>query len=87
MFDVEYKYAPGNHPAGTPDRKDKGQFGGSCNVTACQLPDSATWYNHGTQRYYCVACATVLNQDPFNAADAQRLFGHSLCTEGEHHGR
>lgn len=28
------QYAPGNHEG--PNRADKGQLGGSCNVTACQ---------------------------------------------------
>lgn len=29
------RYAPGNHEG--PNRADKGEYGGSCNVTACQL--------------------------------------------------
>ena len=77
------EYAQGNHPHGEPNRPDKGKFGGSCNVTACQLPNSATWFNHSTRKYYCAGCAEWLNNDKFNRADAERLFGHPLCTEGE----
>jgi len=60
----------------------KGKFNGTCNRTSCQRA-GATWYNHGTQKYYCPKCALELNKDPFNAKDAERLFGHKLCTEGE----
>jgi hypothetical protein len=73
-------YAPGNHPHDAPNRKDKGHYGGSCNVTACQLPNSAVWFNHGTRKYYCETCAYVLNNDKFNKADAARMYGHDLCT-------
>jgi hypothetical protein len=72
------RYAPGNHQG--PNRPDKGDRGGACNVTACQLPNSAEWFNHSTGRYYCESCAHVLNEDRFNKADAMRLYGHDLCT-------
>lgn len=61
--------------------QDKGEFNGSCNITACQKPNSATWFNHSTQKYYCKECAHRLNTDECNKRDAQRLFGHELCTE------
>ena len=75
------RYAPGNHSG--PNRPDKGQFGGSCNVTACQLPNSATWYNYSTERYYCRTCALELNRVNW---DYPQMCGkdHPLCTEGEH---
>lgn len=66
-----------------PLKKDKGEYDGSCNRQACQDP-GATWYNHGTQKYYCWRCARDLNTDPFNRRDAERLFGHPLCTQGRY---
>ena len=61
---------------------DKGQFNGKCNITSCQKPNSATWYNHSTRKYYCPSCANRLNNDEFNKRDAMRMFGHDLCTPG-----
>ena len=61
---------------------DKGEFGGSCNITRCQRPNSATWYNHSTRKYYCRPCAHTLNYDQFNRKDALEVWGHLLCTEG-----
>lgn len=61
----------------------KGNYNEECNITACQKPASATWYNHSTRKYYCPSCARRLNSDPFNARDAQKMFGHTLCTLGE----
>jgi hypothetical protein len=72
-------YAPGNHEG--PNRADKGVRGGACNVTACQLPDSADWYNHSTQRWYCVTCATELNRVNWDYA-AMCGKDHALCTSG-----
>lgn len=76
-------YAPGCHEG--PNRADKGVHGGACNVTACQLPDSALWYNHSTQAYYCRACALAINEaNPPGADSFMRGLGHELCTEGRH---
>ena len=54
----------------TPDRcicdKDpalKGVLGGNCNRTTCQKP-GATWYNKGSYKYYCRACAKLINSSP-----------------------
>ncbi len=58
----------------------KGKKHGNCNITACQKPNSAVWYNHGTSKWYCEECAKWLNEDRFNKADAMRMFGHDLCT-------
>ena len=63
---------------------DKGQFNGTCNLSRCTTGKPATWYNHGSLNYYCEECAKMLSADPVNAADAQRLFGHALCTEGQY---
>lgn len=60
----------------------KGEYKGICNITRCDN-ENAEWYNHGTRKYYCKSCAIRLNNDEFNKRDAQRLFGHDLCTEGE----
>lgn len=41
-----------------PDTKNlKGEFGGKCNITACQRDHSAFFWNYGTLAYYCVDCA------------------------------
>lgn len=63
---------------------EKGDYNGSCNITACQRPNSATWYNHSTRKYYCPSCAIRLNTDPFNKRDSERIWGHTLCTYGKH---
>jgi hypothetical protein len=60
---------------------DKGVLNGKCNITSCQKPNSATWYNHSTRKHYCPSCARRLNNDAFNKRDAMRMFGHDLCTE------
>lgn len=58
----------------------KGQYGEECNITACQKPNSAFWYNHFNHQYYCESCANRLNNDEFNKRDSQRLLGHEMCT-------
>jgi hypothetical protein len=60
---------------------EKGQYGGSCNITSCQKLNSATWFNHFNQKYYCETCANRLNNDEFNRVDAQRILGHLMCTQ------
>lgn len=44
-----------------PLKADKGQQGGSCNVTACQEP-GATWFNTSTRAFYCPSCARKINR-------------------------
>ena len=63
--------------------KDKGDYLGSCNRSACLKP-GADWFNHSTRKYYCVSCADWLNTDRFNKADAMNIWGHDLCTEGKY---
>lgn len=58
----------------------KGLKGGNCNRTACQKP-GATFFNHSTEKYYCLDCAMMINRA--NHADAMRIFGHALCTYEE----
>lgn len=55
----------------------KGDHNELCNRTACSNRP-ATYYNHSTQKYYCISCAARINE--YNATDALRLFGHDLCT-------
>lgn len=56
----------------------KGELNGACNRAACQKPNSATWYNHSTHKYYCENCAQLINHA--NANEANHRFGHDLCT-------
>jgi hypothetical protein len=70
-------------PEKSKNAADKGHYGGSCNITRCQRPDSAFWYNHSTRAYYCRSCAHDLNYDHFNRKDAMEMWGHFLCTEGK----
>lgn len=55
----------------------KGDFNEECYRTACNN-DSAVYLNHSTRKYYCGACAEILNKE--NATDAHKLYGHSLMT-------
>jgi hypothetical protein len=41
--------------------KDKGQWAGACNRSAC-LKRPATWYNAGSLAYYCRECGPMLNR-------------------------
>lgn len=38
----------------------KGAYMGLCNISACQEP-VATWFNRGTDKYYCQPCAFKIN--------------------------
>ncbi len=58
----------------------KGQYGGSCNITACQKENSAFWFNHFNQQHYCEECAYRLNNDEFNKRSALNKLGHDMCT-------
>lgn len=48
---------PSGYRTPKPDSDDKGQEGGSCNVNACQLPDSAHYYHTAMNAFYCYHCA------------------------------
>lgn len=58
----------------------KGEYNQECNITSCQKPNSAVWFNHSTRKYYCGSCANRLNSDVFNAQWAKENLGHTLCT-------
>jgi hypothetical protein len=46
-----------------------------CNVTACQKPLAARWWNLSTCAFYCPECAAKINKAPGTADDCMRLFG------------
>ena len=58
---------------------EKGDRGAECNRTVCENK-KANWFNHSTRAWYCQKCAAKLNHA--NHEDAQRLYGHALCTFG-----
>jgi hypothetical protein len=45
-----------------PDPALKGKKDGNCNRQACQQP-GATYFNVGTDAYYCESCARRINRD------------------------
>lgn len=60
----------------------KGLYKGNCNRTACQQP-GAIYFNHSTEKYYCAACAELINQaNP----EAYKMYGHEVCTVWRHIG-
>ena len=62
-----------------PENADKGQRGGSCNRRACQAP-GALWYNRSTEKFYCRACARLINDFLPTRRDSMRLYGDPrLC--------
>lgn len=38
----------------------KGKQGQNCNRTACQMPNSANYYNNSTRAWYCFECACTI---------------------------
>jgi len=55
-----------------------GERGGTCNRTGCRTP-GATWFNHGTSRWYCATCARLINEAHVEDPVVKKL-GHPLCT-------
>ncbi len=56
----------------------KGVKGGDCNVTQCQEPNSANYFNKSTKKYYCQKCAIDINK--VNRRDCMELYGvPDLC--------
>lgn len=55
----------------------KGEHNQECNRTVCKN-ENAQFYNHSTRKYYCAACAILINDA--NRNDAMRMFGHDICT-------
>ena len=58
----------------------KGWKGGPCNITACQKPNSAFYFNKSTRAYYCRECAREINWLG-GRADCMRLFGTPYLCE------
>lgn len=52
---------------------DKGQYGCSCNLSVCQAPNSAYWYNQGSMAFYCFDCANMLSRVNNFPAELARL--------------
>jgi hypothetical protein len=63
------------------DKTQKGDFLGQCYRMVCKN-EPAEWYNHSTRKYYCHRCAFLINDA--NYKEAREMFGHDLCTLGEH---
>ncbi len=57
----------------------KGIKDGNCNVTDCQKP-GATYYNKSTKKYYCKACAEMINWEG-GRKDVMELYGVPLLCE------
>lgn len=43
------------------NKPDKGKYGGSCNVTACQDPFAFCLHRHNFGAHYCLSCALKIN--------------------------
>lgn len=44
------------------NKPDKGKYGGSCNVTACQAPFAFSVHRHNFGAHYCLSCALKINE-------------------------
>jgi hypothetical protein len=64
-----------------PNKPDKGEKNGSCNITRCQRP-GATFYNKGMSRWYCPSCAREINW-PGGRAQTMELYGVPLLCEDD----
>lgn len=57
----------------------KGEFGQECNRTVCDS-QYAKWYNNSTRKYYCAACASLINRvNP----EFREEHGYPLCQYDE----
>lgn len=54
--------APSERPGATPPTEPKGTFKGRCNVTACQRPNSAYYFNRVMRAHYCWSCAREIER-------------------------
>jgi len=59
----------------------KGQENGLCNLTACTTKEKATYYNYGSMKWYCLACADMLNEANGQGSDSFKRPFHDrkLC--------
>lgn len=53
-----------------------GKFGDRCYRTACQRPNSATYWNASTREHYCQSCAQDINK--WSRIDV----GFDICVQG-----
>ncbi len=54
----------------------KGDLNGECYRTACSNK-WARYFNHSTEKHYCIQCARLIND--VNRKDAIAMYGHDLC--------
>lgn len=55
---------------------EKGDFNGECNRTVCN-DGRANWYNISARKYYCAACANLIN---INNPEFTKEHGFPLCS-------
>jgi len=60
--------AYGDLPKDAPHKPNKGHEGGACNRQSCQA-EPATWFNHGSNAWYCEDCRNDIEFDTFNLRD------------------
>lgn len=60
-------------PSTIPNMTTKGKYLGLCNRSACLKP-GPTWWNIGSEAYYCGRCAEMINVD-----GCQRYGEPNLC--------
>lgn len=58
----------------------KGQHGLNCNVTACQKPHSAWWWNNSTRAWYCADCAYEIQKVNWRDAWWIQNYDYTLMT-------
>ena len=64
----------------------KGKHGQNCNVTACQRPNSAWWWNSSTRAWYCCDCAYDIQKANWRDAWWVQNYDYTLLTPpGEQH--
>ena len=62
LYDYDHQWYRNAETPAAYVASDKGLYNGSCNRSDCQAPHSATWWNQSTQKYYCFACADLINE-------------------------
>lgn len=58
----------------------KGKHGLNCNVTACQKPHSAWWWNSSTRAWYCADCAYEIQKVNWRDAWWIQNYDYTLMT-------
>lgn len=62
LYDYDHQWYRDTETPASYVASDKGLYNGSCNRSDCQAPHSARWWNQSTQKYYCFACADLINE-------------------------